>query len=494
MKWWRNCVGIACCAAALVLAGCRDREQAASDELTEAGYRMTAGDWFRAAANDQAAVLERFVKGGYAVDLRDAAGDTALHAAAAAGAEKAAKFLLDRKLPVDVTGASGRTPLMVAVMAGKAPMTRWLLRQGADPKKKDADGFRPLMLAVKEGRHEVLGDLAAVDRAELDDALLVASLLGKAKVIDVLTSYGASVYARMDDGRTPLMLAAENGHQDAAKLLVDLGANRFAADSGGKTAADLAADAGHEPLARMLRSDPAPDEFTLHTEQQLGEEMAAVVERVEAAEAGSSAPTHSSSAGSSSVGSSPTRSSPGAVVSLSGQTLGRRDPGQVSAPAAGAPALVMRQFRQRELPLEVRHVEAGVARIAVKDSQRHEWKVKEGERLAGTRLKVLRVQRRMESGKENFGRPVEVSVVEVEDTATGARRNLIAGVAATAHDPVALVEDSATGKRYTAAPGQVFTGADGIRYTVSDVRPNQIVIEETGTGRVQTLPLRGPRG
>jgi len=479
MKWWSNRVGVACCAAALVLAGCRDREQAASDELTEAGYRMTADDWFRAAANDQAAVLERFVKGGYAVDLRDAAGDTALHAAAAAGAEKAAKFLLDRKLPVDVTGASDRTPLMVAVMAGKASMTRWLLRQGADPKKKDADGFRPLMLAVKEGRHEVLGDLAAVDRAELDDALLVASLLGKAKVIDVLTSYGASVYARMDDGRTPLMLAAENGHQDAAKLLVDLGANRFAADSGGKTAADLAADAGHEPLARMLRSDPAPEEFTLRTEQQLGDEMAAVVERVEAAEGGPSAPA---------------RSSPGAVVSLSGQTLGRRDAGQASTPAAGAPALVMRQFRQRELPLEVRHVEAGVARIAVKDSQRHEWKVKEGEWLAGTRLKVLRIQRRMESGKENFGRPVEVSVVEVEDTATGARRNLIAGVAATAHDPVALVEDSATGKRYIAAPGQVFTGADGIRYTISDVRPNQIVIEETGTGRVQTLPLRGPRG
>ncbi|HEY8990508.1 MAG TPA: ankyrin repeat domain-containing protein [Luteolibacter sp.] len=482
MKWWSNRIGVACCAAALVLAGCRDREQAASDELTEAGYRMTADDWFRDAANDQAAVLERFVKGGYAVDLRDAAGDTALHAAAAAGAEKAAKFLLDRKLPVDITGASGRTPLMVAVMAGKASMTRWLLRQGADPKKKDADGFRPLMLAVKEGRHEVLGDLAAVDRAELDDALLVASLLGKTKVIDVLTSYGASVYARMDDGRTPLMLAAENGHQDAAKLLVDLGANRFAADSGGKTAADLAADAGHEPLARMLRSDPAPEEFTLHTEQQLGEEMAAVVARVERAEAVEGGP------------SAPARSSPGAVVSLSGQTLGRRDAGQASAPAAGAPALVMRQFRQRELPLEVRHVEAGVARIAVKDSQRHEWKVKEGERLAGTRLKVLRIQRRMESGKENFGRPVEVSVVEVEDTATGARRNLVAGVAATAHDPVALVEDSATGKRYTAAPGQTFTGADGIRYTVSDVRPNQIVIEETGTRRVQTLPLRGPRG
>jgi hypothetical protein len=57
-----------------------------------------------------------------------------------------------------------------------------------------------------------------------------------------------------------------------------------------------------------------------------------------------------------------------------------------------------------------------------------------------------------------------------------------------------LIEDSATGRRYTATPGQKFKSADGATFIISDVRPNQIVIEDTASGAVQTIPLRGPRG
>lgn len=488
MMNWINGLGIMGLAGILMLGGCRGRGKAVAEDLSEAGYQLTATDWFRAAANDDVAVLGRFQQGGYDVNLRDANGDTALHSAAAAGAEKTAKWLLDRKLPVDVRGANQRTPLMSAVVAGKPVMVRWLLKQGADVRAKDAEGFKPLMLAVKEGRGEVVGELAAHDREDLDDALLVASLLGKAEVIDALTNYGASVYARMDDGRTPLMLAAENGHQDAAKLLVDLGANRFTTHPDGRIAADIASAAGHQELATMLRTDPAPEEFTLQTEQQLGEQMAATVESVEDSATEGSGEASSKVVVYSGVSQAARNRQP--IASLSGQTLGTPSGEASTEPVT----LVMRQFRQRELPLEIRHVEGGVARIGVKGQRGREVKVREGETIAGTRLKVLRVRKRMESGKENFGRPMEVSVVEVEDTATGARRNLIAGVPASAHDPVALVEDSATGRRYVAAPGQPFTAADGKRYTISDVRPNQLVIEEAGTGRMQTLPLRGPRG
>jgi hypothetical protein len=58
---------------------------------------------------------------------------------------------------------------------------------------------------------------------------------------------------------------------------------------------------------------------------------------------------------------------------------------------------------------------------------------------------------------------------------------------------VALVED-ASGKHYVARAGQEFRGADGVDYVVVDVRPNQMVIENRGTGEVITAPLRGPRG
>jgi hypothetical protein len=107
---------------------------------------------------------------------------------------------------------------------------------------------------------------------------------------------------------------------------------------------------------------------------------------------------------------------------------------------------------------------------------------------------VVRVFSRTETGKLNQGQPIEVGVVEVEDKDSGLKREWIAGRSASSHDPVALVEDSATGRRYIAKPGQKFFSDDGREFVVSDVRPSQLVIAETATGEVRTLRLRGPRG
>ena len=99
----------------------------------------------------------------------------------------------------------------------------------------------------------------------------------------------------------------------------------------------------------------------------------------------------------------------------------------------------------------------------------------------------------MREAKDSSAGPAEVSVVEVEDSGTGRRRELVTGLASSAHDPVALVEDGG-GRRYLAKAGQKFTGEDGTRYVVVDVRPNQMVIENLTKAEVITVPLRGPRG
>ena len=214
----------------VILPGCKRRGETVKSDLGDAGYKMTTEDWFRASRGNDVAALKKFSAGGFAADTRNADGDFALHAAAAAGAQGAADYLLNRGLAVDLRGGNERTPLMAAVMADQTVMVRWLLRQGADPKLKDKDGFRPLMLAVREGKPGAVGELAAYDRENLDPALLLAALVGRADVIDALTNFGASVYARMEDGRTPLMIAAENGHAEAVKLLLDIGASRFTTD------------------------------------------------------------------------------------------------------------------------------------------------------------------------------------------------------------------------------------------------------------------------
>jgi hypothetical protein len=81
----------------------------------------------------------------------------------------------------------------------------------------------------------------------------------------------------------------------------------------------------------------------------------------------------------------------------------------------------------------------------------------------------------------------------VTDAGTGRTRELVSGLPSTAHDPVALVEDGG-GRRYLARAGQKFSGEDGSRYVVVDVRPNQMVIENLSEAEVITVPLRGPRG
>ena len=504
----------------LCLSGCKSREESAKQELKDSGYELTPEALFRAAESDDLKALEQLTGNGIAADTRNTAGDTALHAAAGAGMKKSADFLLDHKIPVDVTGAEGRTPLMVAVMRGTPEMVRYLLSQKADPHKKDAKGFKPLMIAVREGRGEMIGELAPYDREKLDDALLVAALEGKASVIDALTNYGASVYARMDDGRTPLMLAAQNGQIEAVDMLLEIGANRFSMDDEGRIAADMAREAGHEELALRLAEAPQEDEFALEEPADLGAEMLAKVVEKEAVASADPDPEPVpvnpaagkqltdlpwskpvAGQGGGAFGALPNAAAP---AMLDGVVLepvaGESPPAAAVASAsshAAAPAsafakvpIVMRAYRQKDLPLRVESVQGQVATLRLSGGGMKE--VSQGETIPGSRLKIVRVERRVGDLKDQGGE-TEVSVVEVEDPVTGRKRELISGVEPTAHDPVALVEDG-TGRHFVAKAGQKFRGADGTEYVVTDVRPNQMVIENRTKGEVITVPLRGPRG
>lgn len=482
------------------VSGCRKSGDVEKSELREAGYQMTAADWFRAAGENDVVALKKFATTGFPVDTRDEAGNTALHAAAAAGAVEVATHLLDRKLPVDVRGADERTPLMAAVLADQTDMVRWLLRQGADPALKDREGFKPLMLAVREGRTGSVVELAPYSRSDLDPALLLAALVGRADAIDALTNYGASVYARMEDGRTPLMVAAENGHEAAVKLLLEIGAGRFTTDPDGRTAADLASAAGHSEIVAMLAREPVMEDFSLDSSKEIATAMDELMDHSGEEPDGSFEIGGTASA-------KPANKGRVASVSIEGETLSRPlAPTATGGDAVAAttqerpdegfsmPPLVMRSYREKEVPLSVQSVRGETATLAFGGAAGNPVQVQAGDELPGTSLVVVRVQRRMENSKVNPEGAAEISVVAVRDTKTGQTREWISGIAAGAHDPVALVEDSATGRRYIAAPGQHFTDAEGNRYLVSEVRPNQVVIQEVATGDVRTIRLRGPRG
>jgi hypothetical protein len=500
------------------LVSCKKRADAVASDLGEAGYEMTAEDWFRASRENNVEAMKKFIAGKFGTDTRDGAGDTALHVAAGAGAQDAVDFLLNRGLSVDLRGAMGRTPLMAAVIGDQTPMVRWLLRQGANPAIRDDGGFLALMLAVREGRPGSVAELATYHRGELDSALLLAALVGGHEVIDTLTNYGASVYARMDDGRTPLMVAAENGHLEAVKLLIDIGSSRFSTDAEGKGAADLAEAAGHPEIAAWIHREPQPDEFALESPEQVALAMTGFVDAAAAEDADEALDaTHPGAVGDDgeapgSTVSAGRQAAPAPAIPIAGETLSqpvvRTMPatGGTSPPASTAsatapaeaefalPPLVMRHYREREVPIEIRTVREDTVTLHIPGATPREVTVREGAKIPGSRLTVVSVRRRMEDSKLNLGELMEVSAVQVRDETSGTTREWISGVPASGHDPVALLEDSATGRRYTAAPGQRFRAADGSEFIVSDVRPNQVVIEDAATGAVQTLPLSGPRG
>jgi hypothetical protein len=273
-------------------------------------------------------------------------------------------------------------------------------------------------------------------------------------------------------------------------MLIQIGANRFSMDDEGRIAADLAREAGHEQLAMRLAEAPGREEFGIEEPAELGAEMVAQVAAA-AADPAASAPAGDSSAvpwnkpvagqGGGALG-----ALPGVPANLEGVVL--------EAPAAAAPAaagpLVMRAYRQKELPLRVESVQGEVATVRMSGGGVKQ--VARGEAIPGTPLTIVRVEHRMSDLKDDGGR-TEISVVEVEDSTSGRRRELVTGLESTAHDPVALVEDGG-GRRYVAKAGQRFTGADGAEYVVIDVRPNQMVIENRTRSEVITVPLRGPRG
>lgn len=530
------------------MTGCKKKSEAVTKEIREAGYEMTADGWFRAVSANDVSVMKKMVGSGFDRKTLDAEGNSALHIAATGGHKEASEYLLNLGVPIDEAGATARTPLMMAVVADQTAMVKWLLRQGADPKAKDRDGFTALMLAVSNGRRNAVEELAPYNREDLDSALLLAALVGKTDTIDALTNYGASVYARMEDGRTPLMLAAQNGHKQAAALLIDIGASRFATTDNGDTAQSLAVAAGHEDLAKMIESGFQSDSLALESEEQIAEAMnneiaAAEVEpggvsddglvavngdEIPAGEGRDVAKVGETARGEASSGQARDAEQPRdagrqensgqarstsrsranqPIVSLEGARVSKpRAPSPAAPKSRRSPAaapqeeeleelpLVMRTYRERELPVEVKKVSGGVASLRLAGAVPRDVQVSAGETIPQSNILVVKVFTRMETGKLNNSQPVEVGIVEVEDKTNGQRREWVAGQSASGHDPVALVEDAATGQRYVAKPGQRFTSENGREFVVSDVRPSQLIIEDVASGEVRTLRLRGPKG
>ena len=111
---------------------------------------------------------------------------------------------------VDVRGEGGMTPLLVSIVLGNADARELLLRSKANPALADNDNRTPLILAAFRGDNEAIQSLTRFE------------------------SVRKNVDAQMKPvGATALHLAMANNNPEGVRLLIAAGANPNVADASG---------------------------------------------------------------------------------------------------------------------------------------------------------------------------------------------------------------------------------------------------------------------
>ncbi|ERN42499.1 ankyrin repeat-containing protein [Rubidibacter lacunae KORDI 51-2] len=226
------------------------------------------------AARQDVAIVQLLLDAGCEVDATDLMGDTALIVACAHGRADVAGVLLaagadpnycNERQGSCPLGAALQSPNVLAVLNDRglgtqapaelldrvAEIVRALAANGADLSLRDARGRTALMQAAEQGYTAVVvalldchPDINAVE--DPSQGLLPEIARGMETAI-----------ASQSEGKTALLLAAENGHDNIVVALLAAGADVIATDARGRTALDVAIQQGYGAIAQMLKQSGA---------------------------------------------------------------------------------------------------------------------------------------------------------------------------------------------------------------------------------------------
>lgn len=198
---------------------------------------------------------------GARLETRNKEGFTAILGSAQNDETAKVRFLLAHGARISAARA-GQTALYYAVERGRVDVARVLLEHGTRVNTADRYGSTPLRHAIEtdnvEAVHLLLEHGAQVSTKPDVPPLLLSSLSmpdDGPETTRLLLKYGANVNQPDKAGRTPLMLAAEQGKTAMAELLLRSGASVNAHDNEGRTALMRAAGAENRlALLKLLLS------------------------------------------------------------------------------------------------------------------------------------------------------------------------------------------------------------------------------------------------
>ena len=185
-------------------------------------------------------------------------GCTPLMVATEKGYNDIVKLLANAKADVNAQADDGATALYIACQNGNIQTALILLNANADPSIARKDGWTPLMAASKYGHTDIVVELLADAKVDVNaqnsnglTALYASSCTGHLKIVSALLNANADSSITMS-GWTPLMVATYWEHSDIVELLVNAKADVNAQNYNGVSALHLACKHGYSKIISIL--------------------------------------------------------------------------------------------------------------------------------------------------------------------------------------------------------------------------------------------------